>query len=166
MVNVPVAKTPHKGLTAVFGPISLVVEFTRVPDDFVDELAHAHGVGGWRGSAGLDAAVFRVGHVGHVVGGVEVYTVPAAVVVLDGGCGTAVMRGSGKDGRMGGGSYVGKRTAVMIPVLQGLSGKSSVCGSRVLMLSRQVNVSCLKRSASSLVRALTSPMNMRKPCCC
>lgn len=59
---------------------------------------------------------------------------------------------------------MGKRTAVIIPVLHGLSGKSRVCGSRVLMSSRQVNVSCRKRSASSLVRAFTSPMNMRKPC--
>jgi hypothetical protein len=33
----------------------------------------------------------------------------------------------------------------------------------VLMLSRQVKVSWRKRSASSLLRALTSPMNMRKP---
>lgn len=31
------------------------------------------------------------------------------------------------------------------------------------MFCRHVKVSCLKRSASALVRALTSPMNMRKP---
>ena len=60
-------------------------------------------------------------------------------------------------------TYVGKRTAVMMPVLHGWVGRSRVCGSRVLILSRQVNVNWRKRSASSLVRAFTSPMNMRKP---
>lgn len=39
-----VAKAPCEGLAAVGGPVGFVVEFGRVPDDFEEDLRHAHGV--------------------------------------------------------------------------------------------------------------------------
>lgn len=115
---------------------------------------------GWTWSAGFKGPVLRICHMCHVVWRIEVFAIPAANIIISKERGLRNIRGTQ------GSPYVGKRTAVMMPVLHGLSGKSRVCGSRVSMWSRQVNVSCLKRSASCFERALTSPMNMRKPWCC
>lgn len=158
--SLPIAKAPDKWLTTVLGPFSQVVERTGIPDHFVEELAHSDGMAGWTRSAGLKGPVFGIRHVRHVVWGIEVFAIPAANIVISKECGLRNISG------VQGSPYVGKRTAVMIPVLHGLSGKSRVCGSRVSIWSRQVNVSCLKRSASCLERALTSPMNIRKPWSC
>ena len=78
VLDSPIAETPDEWLTAIFRPISLVVKLARVPDDFVEELAHAHGVAGGAGAAGLERPVFWVGHVCHVVWRVQVDTIPAA----------------------------------------------------------------------------------------
>ena len=64
------------------------------------------------------------------------------------------------------GTHVGKRTAVIIPAGHGLVGKVNVWGSRVLSVSKQVNVIWRNLSSSSFVLALTSPTNMRKPWNC
>jgi hypothetical protein len=38
----PVTKTPHKRLRPIARPIIFVVELGRVPNDFVEQLTHAH----------------------------------------------------------------------------------------------------------------------------
>lgn len=51
----------------------------------------------------------------------------------------------------------------MMPYAHGLDGNSSVSGSRVPVLAIHVYVNWRKFSIAFLVRALTSPTNMRKP---
>jgi hypothetical protein len=78
--GLPIAKTPHEGLTPIFRPILLVVEHTCIPEDLVEELSHANRMAGRAGAARFERAEFGVGHVCHVVRGVKVDTVPAPVV--------------------------------------------------------------------------------------
>jgi hypothetical protein len=78
--DLPITKTPHKRLTPVLRPILPVIKQTRIPDNLVEQLSHAYGVRSWARAAGFKGAVFGVRHVCHVVWGVEVDAVPAAVV--------------------------------------------------------------------------------------
>jgi hypothetical protein len=69
-------------------------------------------VAGWAGPAGFKGAVFWVGHVCHVVWRIEVDSVPAATCV-------SMMAHSMLGWRAREETYVGKRTAVIIPALHG-----------------------------------------------
>lgn len=79
MVSIPsgVSKRPHERLAAVRGPIGLVVELARIPDDLEQDLRHALGVAGRTRPAALKGATLWICHVGHVVRGVQVHSVPA-----------------------------------------------------------------------------------------
>lgn len=72
-----VSEGPDERLGSILGPVLLVVELSGVPVDLVEELAHADGVGGRAGAAGLEGAALRVRHVRHVVGRVQVLAIPA-----------------------------------------------------------------------------------------
>ena len=81
MLAVPRAVTHrvHKRLSLV-GPDGLVVELPRVPHYFVHELRETDGVAGWTRARGLEGSRGGIGDVGFVVGGVDVFAVPAAAV--------------------------------------------------------------------------------------
>ena len=71
----------HEGLGAILGPLRLVVEAGSVPVDFVHELRDANGVSIRAVTAKAEESggtVDRVRNVVLVVGGVEVFAVPAA----------------------------------------------------------------------------------------
>jgi hypothetical protein len=74
-----IAKAPLEGLRAICGPVGRVVERSGVKDDLVHQLWDLYGMGSRAGSSRLKGATLRVGDVIHVVGRVEVDSVPAAV---------------------------------------------------------------------------------------
>ena len=78
-VSLRVAKAPHERLRAVGRPVSLVVELFGIEDDLVEELAHANGMRSRAGTTGLKGAGLGVGHMSHVIGGIQVLAIPAAV---------------------------------------------------------------------------------------
>lgn len=83
-----ITSAEHKRLLlGVRGPLSFVVELSRVPDDLQHDLGDLHGVGGWAVAADARAgeesgAGLGVCDVRLVIWAVEVDTVPAAGVLL------------------------------------------------------------------------------------
>lgn len=76
--GIPLA--PHKWLLSGFlRPEGFIVERGRVPDYFVEKLGDLDGMGGRAGAVGFECPGGRVGYVGCVIRGVEVFAVPAAV---------------------------------------------------------------------------------------
>jgi len=73
-----IAKTPDKGLRAILGPETLIIELCSVPYCFVHELWHSNWVRVWTRAVRLKGAISRVRHVAHVVLRVQVLAVPAS----------------------------------------------------------------------------------------
>jgi hypothetical protein len=72
----PIAKAPYEGLRAIGWPILFVVEFARVPDDLVEQLAHANGMRSWARAAGFEATELRIAHMSHMVRTIEIDSIP------------------------------------------------------------------------------------------
>lgn len=73
---------------SLVGPDGLVVELPSIPHDFIHELGQTDRVAGGTGAGGFKGARGGIGDVRFVVGGVNVFAVPAAsntlVVVIEG----------------------------------------------------------------------------------
>ena len=84
-------------MAAIIGPVRPVIELGGIPDDLVEELRHAHGVGGGAWATGLECAkseallgtsvffvfpslyLLGIRHMVHVVRRIEILAVPAAI---------------------------------------------------------------------------------------
>jgi hypothetical protein len=97
--DVPITKTPHKRLAPILRPILFVIKHTRIPDNLVEQLTHAHGVSSRAGPAGFKGAEFGVGHMCHVVWGVEVDAVPATTERQRHGLNGYPWKGGRREGR-------------------------------------------------------------------
>ena len=76
------AEAPDKRLGAIRGPHGLVVEGTGIPHGLERQLGHADGMRGRAGTGSDEPSAAAVVHVVLVVGAVEVFTVPAAMLVV------------------------------------------------------------------------------------
>ena len=74
----PITKTPNEWLRAILGPVLRVVELSRVPVYFVEQLAHADRVASRARTSGLEGAALGIGHVGQMVWRVEVLAIPTS----------------------------------------------------------------------------------------
>lgn len=58
-----IAKRPSKRLGSVRGPISLIIESLRIPDDLEQDLGGAYGMASWAWSLALEGSVRGIRHV-------------------------------------------------------------------------------------------------------
>ncbi len=72
-----ITEGPDEWLRSVRRPVFFLIELARVPNDLEEHLRDAHRVASWAGTLTFERAAFRIGHVLHVIGAVEILPVPA-----------------------------------------------------------------------------------------
>ena len=77
-LNVRITGAPDKRLRAVLGPQGLVVKLLGIPDRLEEKLGNLHRVGSWACTVVFKGSSAWVRQMRHVVGAVEVGSIPAA----------------------------------------------------------------------------------------